>query len=506
MKIISLLPGLHQTCALDVVPPSSLLGGDVSARSGAAVALLLSGGGTVSDPSLSESLLGVSVSPQGKAAAFMALAMACHYLGYSIARSVSIALFTSESTGYKSAAAFPLTMAFISPVSLLLLVFYNGVLDKLGPGGALTVSTTFCSTVLSISALLIAFFQKVDMKLGGVSATKYVTAPLLIFREAYVQLITSQYWSFMASVLTPNQSAKWFAPIAGLTSIAGIIGGMAVTPLMKRLGLTRSLLATAVMLLISLLGSRSAYQVADKYGFTPKRNDSKPGKGKHVQHEPNIFKRAVTLFKDVPVLRALFVEILSSQSLATLLNVCFVAKLGVALPDDQQRAGWVAIFYALINLLTMMLQFGILPRLMTVIEPKDLWRAIPLLSILFTGNQLLRSDPSLYIVSASLLVMKVSEYSARRMLDEMVYVPLSFESRYVGKEIIGVLGGRLGKSAMSLTLSGVTAVMGDFNIRQLSALCNVSALIWLRAAWDLSNLVPTRAEAEEAFQNSKKRR
>jgi ATP/ADP translocase len=141
---------------------------------------------------------------------------------------------------------------------------------------------------------------------------------------------------------------------------------------------------------------------------------------------------------------------------------------------------------------------------MQVIEPKDLWRFTPIISVAFTSFQAFQNQPSLYVVSGSLLVMKVLEYSARRMLDEMVYVPLDFESRYVGKEIIGVFGYRLGKSLVSLVLSALTSAFGNFDLHQLSIFSDVMALAWAKTAWDLSALVPTRKEAQDAYLHSRK--
>jgi ATP/ADP translocase len=260
-----------------------------------------------------------------------------------------------------------------------------------------------------------------------------------------------------------------------------------------------------------LVGASAAYEIADKNGFTPTDTSKRNGKskssaaaaGKSDIHKAGILKKATHLFARVPVLWALFLEILASQGLATVLNVCFVARLATAIPDDSDRAGWVGIFFALINVITMVLQFGILPPLMTIIEPKDLWRAIPVVSLLFTGFQALQKNPSLYTVSASLAIMKISEYSARRMLDEMIYVPLDFESRFLGKEVIGVFGYRFGKSLMSLALSGVTSVTGNFGLQELSILSNGVALLWMRTAWRLSNFVPTRQEAEDEYELSR---
>lgn len=454
-------------------------------------------------------VLGFSVTPQGKSVLCMALAMACHYLGYSLARPISIALFTSASTGYKgSAAAFPFAMAFVSPAALLLLVGYGSVLERFGPRGALMQSTAFCSLIVTLSAIAIEVFLRTGLMVGSIPAVKLITGPLFIFREAYVQLLTSQYWSFMASVMTPNESAKWFGPIAGLTSIASAVAGVAVSPLVERIGLSGALMGTGLMLMLSLVGASAAYEIADKNGFTPTDTSERQSKaaakaGKPDIHKAGILKKAKHLFARVPVLWALFLEILASQGLATVLNVCFVARLGTAIPDDSERAGYVGIFFALINVVTMVLQFGILPPLMTLIEPKDLWRAIPVVSLLFTGFQALQKNPSLYTISASLAAMKISEYSARRMLDEMIYVPLDFESRFLGKEVIGVFGYRFGKSIMSLALSGLTSVMDNFGLQELSILSNGVALVWMGTAWRLSNYVPTRQEAEDEYELSR---
>eukprot|EP00977_Amphora_coffeiformis_P005656 scaffold1189_cov194-Amphora_coffeaeformis.AAC.13 len=460
------------------------------------------GGAVVAPEPVVEHFLGFAMPPEGKAVVLMAIAMAFHYFGYSLARPITVALFTSSSTGYAGMpAAFPLAMAFVSPFSLFLLMGYGNILDRSGPAGALVTSTLICAVILSLSAIAIGVFQSTGFMLGGIPAVKLVSGPLFIFRESYVQLLTSQFWSFMASALTPAQSAQWFGPIAGLTSIASAVAGLAVSPMVDKGGLAGVLLCTGLTLIGSVVASKQAYAIADQYGFTPVSGHKKLANGnKKSSHGVfGLFSTARQLFARVPVLGALFTEILASQGLATVLNVCFVSRLESAIPNDSQRAGWVGVFFALINIITMTLQFGILPPLMRVVEPRDVWRVVPLVSLAFTAFQALQVNPSLGVVSASLMVMKVSEYSARRMLDEMVFVPLDFESRFVGKEVIGVFGYRFGKSCMSLALSGLTAVLPTFALKELSVLSSLVSLGWLQTAWRLSNLVPTRAEATQSY-------
>ena len=167
-------------------------------------------------------------------------------------------------------------------------------------------------------------------------------------------------------------------------------------------------------------------------------------------------------------------------------------------------------FFATINVLSCVFQFGILPATSKFTEPSMLWKGMPLLMLAITcfvsvpklsGGT--NGDPSLNLIASAFLVMKTLEFSVRRMLDEMVYVPLDFESRFLGKEVIGVLGYRFGKSAASLALSALTSSFGTIGLRELSYVTTGAASVWLAAAWKLSALVPSRAEAEEAYNKMK---
>ena len=140
---------------------------------------------------------------------------------------------------------------------------------------------------------------------------------------------------------------------------------------------------------------------------------------------------------------------------------------------------------------------------MPFLEAKYLWRFMPIAMVSSIGYLCINNNPSLVLISASFMLFKVLEFSIRRMLDEMVYVPLDFDSRFLGKEIISVFGYRFGKSGMSLGLSGLTSIFGNFDINQLTRLTCGASCIWLAAAWNVSNLVLTKAEANELYAKQK---
>ncbi|KAL9184004.1 hypothetical protein ACHAXT_002090 [Thalassiosira profunda] len=480
-------------------------------------------GGDKSSNNADTSSRGLSLTPQALATLAMAACMSLHYLSYSLARPATMTLFTSSRLGFGgNVSAYPLAMTFISPMSFLLLLVYGGVLNRHGPLVALKATTLGCASVLGISALLISRLAPlIENNSSLATLTKYVVGALFVFRESYVQLITSQHWSFISSVLTPGQSSTWFAPISGLTSVTSALAAMGVGKLSNLWGLTGVLATAAGVLGASVVLGEMAYAVAEKNGFNPadeherkKRSKAKNATTKATDGE-GLITKARDVFARVPTLWALFCEILACQGLSTLLNVCCVTKVSQAVPDDAERAGWMGKFFATVNVLSCILQFGVLPATSSFAEPSVLWKGMPMIMLAMTASLAFPAlvggkhtdaggDASLNAVASAFLAMKTLEFSVRRMLDEMVYVPLDYESRFLGKEVIGVLGYRFGKSAASLALSAVTSMFGAVGLQELSYFATGASGLWLAAAWRLGNLVPTRKEADEAYERMKK--
>ena len=74
----------------------------------------------------------------------------------------------------------------------------------------------------------------------------------------------------------------------------------------------------------------------------------------------------------------------------------------------------------------------------------------------------------------------------------MIYIGLDFNSRYLGKEIVGAFGTKVGKSMISLLLSILPYYFGnisDFNLRIMSVL---AAAGWLFSALSLSSFTKTK--------------
>lgn len=85
----------------------------------------------------------------------------------------------------------------------------------------------------------------------------------------------------------------------------------------------------------------------------------------------------------------------------------------------------------MINTVSATFQFVIMPLAMKRIEPKVVWRLMPLIPVMCSLFQSMQGDASLYLLAFSFCAAKCMDYSFRGVVNEMVYVPLDFESRYV---------------------------------------------------------------------------
>uniref|UniRef100_A0A7S1BRZ9 ADP,ATP carrier protein n=1 Tax=Corethron hystrix TaxID=216773 RepID=A0A7S1BRZ9_9STRA len=494
----------------------------------------------------------------------MALSMALHYLGYEFARSATVALFTASPVppspggstpslpGFgKSSAAIGAAMAAVCPTAAILLAWYGRVLDFYGPRGALRVTGTSCAAALALGGAAVhAMAGTTKFLTLRPRATRAFLFALFVFRESYVQLLGTQHWSFMGSVLKPEEGRKFFAPIAGASSVAAAVGGTFTRGLVGGVGLGGLLVCAAVTGGGSVLAADAAYRLAEHGGFDPREEKAK-SKGCKEHTQKGAWGSATSLlFKRVPVLGALYRETLACQSLSSVLNVMFFRRLTESVPNDGERAGWtgkVSIFihnmmlllslmmnlimcvcaallnvsyccsitkkyctskfYASINVVSCVLQFGILPAVMKYVDPAMMWRAMPTVMMTFATAMCVSKDPSLHLVGASFLVMKSLEYSIRGVVNEMVYVPLDFESRYLGKEVIGVFAYRLGKSGTSLLLSGLATTVGggDLGLRDLGIVTAAATASWTVTAYRLANLVSSVRPEEGAEEKDRRK-
>jgi hypothetical protein len=157
----------------------------------------------------------------------------------------------------------------------------------------------------------------------------------------------------------------------------------------------------------------------------------------------------MSLFRRIPILGALCIEVLICQSVSAFLSYLFVSTSKEVMYVDEERArytgkvsftkftamhanhqassnllnSFISKVYASINFGSCVMQFLLLPLVLKRIDNKLLWLAMPLIvSILgiWVAKTTTSENMSLTAVTLSYCIMKILEYSLRGVLAEMV--------------------------------------------------------------------------------------
>ena len=208
-----------------------------------------------------------SLPPRAKSCIYMAGAMAFNFGGYEFARSGALALFTSGSSGFSHPSAYPFAIGLTTPVSLVMLYFYGIILKAQGPRRALRLTKSISIAVLGSATLALKVLMMNVSSSPSPSLSmliKALVAVLFVFQNSYAHLLYTQQWSFLGSVMTPSEGAKYFSAIAGLSSLLCTLTATLVHPLVSTIGLLGLMVGTCATLMVSLILADQAYELGEK--------------------------------------------------------------------------------------------------------------------------------------------------------------------------------------------------------------------------------------------------
>jgi hypothetical protein len=205
----------------------------------------------------------MDMTPQSRSILYMAISMAAHFGGYEFCRSATLALFTSQTTGFSTPAAFPLAMAMVTPLALVFLMGYTRDLEQNGPRLALRHSTVASMIFIATTGIILKFLEWSPILLfDKIPLSRLIVGLAFLFQNAYAHLLYQQQWSFIVSVT--DEGTNWFSSIAGLSSIAAACAGTIVSQLATRIGLSGLLLCTSAALGVSMMAAERAYSISQE--------------------------------------------------------------------------------------------------------------------------------------------------------------------------------------------------------------------------------------------------
>mmetsp|Transcript_3010 Transcript_3010/g.4585 ORF Transcript_3010/g.4585 Transcript_3010/m.4585 type:complete len:344 (-) Transcript_3010:21-1052(-) len=317
------------------------------------------------------------------------------------------------------------------------------------------------------------------MSLGIQTGAKYIAILFYSFREIYFTLLSTQYRAHISTLLGIPQS-KYLATISGVISVTTAIGGYLVGIVVHQFGGVKGLVSTAAF---AIIVSSLCFELSMRYcGRGSYRTKKKGNSGSGCISWLNLFRKN-------EVVRVLFVEALYHQIVATMLTLMFQEAIQVGIDDNSQRAVAVGHFFSCVNVISGCLQLFIVPSFLTHDSLSGVLLAVPILITCCLIWQIMY--PGMMTVMLCYGALKVAEYSVLGICFDMVYMFLSSDVRYIGKELVRFFGQKVGRSVMSTSI-GVYVHCAAPSQRHMSVIITGFALLWVQNMCNLTTIVPIK--------------
>lgn len=374
-------------------------------------------------------------------------------VGYEFIRSASTVLFK---TAY-GADKLPVVLAIMPLVVFVGVAGYGRLLSMLGPRQTLRVTTLGAGFVIFLCYLAIA------------SGSDLATGILYIVKEFYIVLLIEQYWSYINSSLQTDTARRLNGPITGVAGLGGATGGILVSQFAVSLGTETLLIVAAVSVIPALCISETAYHLHGE-PTAPKRQSSHMG---------------WSLFRGSRILRYLLAIVVSSQIVSAVLDLKFQELLSIRFAGEMHKEtafqGW---FFGTLNSSVLLLQFVIAPILLSFVSLRLVHILMPLIHLGAITVAII--EPTIFTVGLAFFLFKALDYSVFRAAKEILYIPLSYDTRYRAKEVIDVFGYRSGKGGASVVivlLQRAGVLMGNY----YTWIAFAAATLWLTLIFPLTH-------------------
>lgn len=380
------------------------------------------------------------------AALIMSMSAAFIICGYEFARGPSYTLF-KKAYGSEN---LPIAMMFMPLGMYILLYTYGRFLSWFGP------KRTFIFTMFLYSIVFLALYFAI---LAGSSVA---TVVLFVFREAYILILIEQYWSFLNSTFSEDSAKKINGPVIGVSGIGGVLGGYMVGHYAVSLGTVNMLLFAVILML------PAAVLVLYAFKYCGEPHISKEEKREHHGY------LALSLFKNSP-LAFLFFVVVAAGVLSTALDLRFQGLLQKAMPSTDEQTAFLGSFFALVQGLSLILQFIVTPIALKYFSIRFIQMFVPLVHI--ASSIMMLFFPSFITAGIALLLFKCLDYSLFRAAKEILYIPMSFDARYRTKEVIDTFAGRGTKGVIS-TIVFILTKMGAATSSLYLGMSFVASISW----------------------------
>lgn len=338
---------------------------------------------------------------------------------YPLVRASSITMFFEE-FGAKSS---PIAWVWTVLILTITILISNKIQSKLPVQKVFFLISAVSTIIFAISTF------------GFVSKLKYFTYISFIWKEICIVLQIHLLLAFANNFFKKSDFKYIIGPVGAIGSLGGIFGGLFTTYLSKNFGTVNvSWFSLLFVFLPSLLflNTESVKKAEEKKSASPLATLNVPG-----------LKSYVLLICLIVMLSQFIINIADFK-----FNLVFESS--IALSAD--RTAYLGSIYTWTNVISLILQFLVLPILLPRVSEKGLHLFIPISYLIFTSGLILGGEGILFVIGAFYIYLKASDYSLFSGGKELLYQPLLPEQKYGAKYLTDMLVYRASKALIAVVL------------------------------------------------------
>ena len=373
---------------------------------------------------------------------FISLSLFFILLSYPLVRSASTALFYEHYSANDYSYA-----TFIGVVALMVLIFMSNKLQ--GRIGAQHLY--FLTSLLSIFTLAGSLWG-LQMNFKPAAYILFAT------KEAYIVLLVHSCLAYANAYYSLINLKKFIGPIGAIGSIGGILGGQLTTWIVASFG-TNALLWTSFSFII--------ISAAFFYGTR-----SESIKGLKSGHSITPLQAIRGVRKYILLIGAV---VALSQFVIYLADLQFNIVFEKTVTTKDARASYLGNFYTIINTISLVIQFVVMPILLPRLSLRNIFIFIPAFYMILVISGFGIPGGALSIIAAVFIIMKGVDYSLFAATKDVMYHPLLSLQKYGAKYITDMFVYRTSKALIAFAVAQITII----NVGALASLQFVFLALWI---------------------------
>ena len=315
------------------------------------------------------------------------------------------------------------------------------------------------ATFFSVLALSVAIFisnriqenigaQKLFSGIGAVTIALFVGTYALLanghppaafymfaVKEAYIVLLLHLILAYSNATFTLEQVKRLYGPLGAIGAIGGIVGGQLTSKMSADLGVLAAfglgLGGIAFSMLTFSMTKRMTLTRQEAMEVSPLKSISKVNK-------------YVWLIAGVVAVSQWVIFIADLQ-----FNILFEG----AFATKDERAAYLGNLYSLVNTVSLLIHFVVLPWLMVKVSARKIFFTVPLLYIALILGGVGAGAGALMASAFVFVTLKGADYSVFNVTKEVMYYPLDKMQKFGAKYITDMFIYRLAKALIAFVMA-----------------------------------------------------